>query len=224
MTSTIMVTPSDLLQFWFGGEYGLMDKMDDVKYIESRMPLWFGRASSDFDEAQCGNRGLLKLPADASVVDESSKFDDSWALVDPQTCIARVILFDQFPRCIFRGTSAAFQYEDQAIASVQTILTNGWLDCQIPIYSQIEIFFITVALQHSEVLQLQKAGFDAANKLLLTLPQYDGSANSSSCSTKETLVAYFKSLKGFPDEHYDCIVQFGRFPSRNNALVSLQLL
>jgi uncharacterized protein (DUF924 family) len=36
----------------------------------------------------------------------------------------------------------------------------------------------------------------------------------------EDVKLFFKNLKGYPMEHYDVIRQFGRFPSRNPALVS----
>lgn len=214
-----------------------MDALNEVDYIVSRMPLWFGGASSEFDQTQRDCKELLNMPGlpnsgcnDIGDSCRSNSFDGAWMVPDARTCLARVILFDQFPRCISRGTSSAFKYEDTAIGAVQIMITNGWIDSQLPVYSNIELLFITTALQHSENFQLQKLGFDFVNQLLLTpsiamctassdgIPAMEGSVSTN--VKKNALVSYFKSLKGLPHEHYDCIVRFGRFPSRNNALVS----
>ena len=128
-----MLTPLDVLRFWFGKEYGDMDALNEVDYIVSRMPLWFGGASSEFDQTQRDCKELLNMPGlpnsgcnDIGDSCRSNSFDGAWMVPDARTCLARVILFDQFPRCISRGTSSAFKYEDTAIGAVQ--IDHQWLD------------------------------------------------------------------------------------------------
>jgi len=39
--------------------------------------------------------------------------------------------------------------------------------------------------------------------------------NTTSC---EDIINYFNTIPGYPYEHYNVIIKFNRFPSRNNAL------
>lgn len=130
--------------------------------------------------------------------------DPIWETADG--CLAKVIILDQFTRCIFRGTPLAFQHDQVASALVNHIINSGWMD----FFSSIERFFLGVAIQHSENLALQQVGVNIARNVAAGAPA--------------EVVEYFANIKGYPMEHYEVIERFGRFPSRNLALVSFESL
>lgn len=119
----------------------------------------------------------------------------------PDGVLARVILLDQFTRCIFRGTAKAFQYDHLASQLVLKVYNDGLLHS----FKPIQRFFLGVAIQHAEDIAMQRVGVDIANAV----------ADGASDKLKE----YFRNIKGYPMEHHDVVLRFGRFPSRNAALV-----
>lgn len=141
-------------------------------------------------------RSLIKVAADHNC-------DDMWKTVTGT--LARVILLDQFSRCVYRGTKQAFENDELAAGLVKKIVDD---DCLVSEYAPIHRFFLGVAIQHSEDLNMQKIGLHIATQVAI--------------DASDDIKEFFASLKGYPDEHHDVIERFHRFPSRNLALVSLK--
>jgi len=184
-------TPNDVLLFWFGTL--IIDELSDVNYIKRNMSRWFAGSDPSFDQVQKDNRNLVEYVA-------NSNFDDViWET--PCGYLARILLLDQFTRCIYRGTTDAFKYDQLTSQLVKRIVDNNWLLSEyVPIYR----FFLGVAIQHSEELCMQKIGLDIAHLV------------AQGC--ENDIDEFFKGLKGYPNEHHDVIEQFHRFPSRNDVL------
>ena len=180
-------SPDAILNFWFGEA----QQLDDINYIHHMMGLWFARASATFDAVQSNNKDLLPVIASAS--------GDMW--ISPKGYLARIIVLDQFPRSIYRGTEQAFAYDALVSRLCCEVIEKEWISQ----YAIIQQFFIGVALQHSENLAHQELGVSIANGII------------SGSNTE--LAKYFSNLKGYPHEHFDVIEKFGRFPSRNEILV-----
>jgi len=122
--------------------------------------------------------------------------------------MAKVLLFDQFPRAVYRGQAKAFEYDATASALCAIAVYEGWCESDSTVYNPIMRFFIGVCLQHSEDLHFQELGVKIAHSL-----QERGKKQEELSEIAE----YFRSLNGYPHEHYDVIKRFGRFPSRNAA-------
>ncbi|MBY8822549.1 DUF924 family protein [Sphingomonas colocasiae] len=104
--------------------------------------------------------------------------------------LAGVILFDQFPRNIFRGSADAFSTDPLALA-----IARGAVDRRLDdALSQDERSFLYMPFMHSEDLDDQ----DRALLLFTAL----GNQNSLDYAHK----------------HHDVIARFGRFPHRNAVL------
>jgi uncharacterized protein (DUF924 family) len=117
---------------------------------------------------------------------------EHWRCSAPRT-LAYVILTDQMPRNMFRGTAQAFATDRHARSATKQALNMGW-DLQTP-EPQRQFFYL--ALEHSECANDQ----ERAVRLILTrMPQSDGS----------TLL--------HARAHREVIRRFGRFPFRNAAL------
>lgn len=112
------------------------------------------------------------------------------ARTNPDAALAAVILFDQFPRNMFRGQAAAFGSDDLAIDLARNALDKGFDEGLDKERKQ----FLYMPLMHSEVLADQ----ERCVSLFKTLGNEEG-------------VKYAV-------EHRDIIARFGRFPHRNRVL------
>lgn len=70
----------------------------------------------------------------------------------PASCLALVVLLDQFPRNMFRGTARAFAADPLALEAARAILDHGWDKAMTPD----EKVFAYLPFEHSEALQDQK--------------------------------------------------------------------
>ncbi|MEM8825061.1 MAG: DUF924 family protein [Pseudomonadota bacterium] len=109
----------------------------------------------------------------------------------PKGCLAFLILTDQFPRNMFRGTAKAFATDELARDAAKRGIEQG-LDLRVP---EQERQFFYLPLEHSECITDQ----DRAVRLI-----------ASRMKAPETLL--------HARAHREIIRQFGRFPFRNDAL------
>ncbi len=156
---------ADVLKFWFGLTY------DD---------WWKGSAELDHRVKQ----GFLKLWA------EKRRLPVEAFLDDPLIALAAVILFDQFPRNMFRGHADQFATDHLALAIAKAAVDKGFDEQLEPK----ERGFLYMPFQHSEDLADQK------RSLLLFTDLGDAEQ-----------LRYAKL-------HHDVIERFGRFPHRNKIL------
>jgi uncharacterized protein (DUF924 family) len=112
----------------------------------------------------------------------------------PHSCLALILLLDQLPRNLFRGTAAAFDTDAPALAIAQQAIQAGTCQEFLPI----QRWFFYLPLEHSENLANQ----EQCLALFQQLPEHPG---------KEQAVAA-------ASQHYQLIEQFGRFPHRNTLL------
>lgn len=108
----------------------------------------------------------------------------------PQDALAAVILFDQFPRNMFRGHADQFSTDPLALAVAKGAVERG-LDAQLPPDRRP---FLYMPFQHSEMLA------DQERSLLLFSALGDD------------------NLLGYARKHHDIVARFGRFPHRNAML------
>jgi uncharacterized protein (DUF924 family) len=156
---------ADVLKFWFG--------LKPDQWWDGGGELDH-RISQDFLKLWNEKR---KLPADAF-------------LADPPTALAAVILFDQFPRNMFRGHADAYSTDPLALAIAKEAVTRGLDEELAPATRK----FLYMPFQHSENLDDQNRGV-----LLFTQSGDD-------------------QQLGYSKHHRDVIERFGRFPHRNSIL------
>lgn len=160
-------TVADILTFWFdhvGSErwFGGDATALDTEIRQRFSPLWEAERRSPIDRF----------------------------LTDPGSALAAMLLFDQFPRNMFRDTARAFATDDLALSIAREAVRLGF-DRQMP---EAQRQFAYMPFMHSELRDDQ----DRANELFATL------------ADKEPLK--------FARQHQAVIERFGRFPTRNAAL------
>ena len=111
-------------------------------------------------------------------------------LDDPLTALAAVILFDQFPRNMFRGHADQFATDHLALAIAGAAIEKGFDEQLAPK----ERAFLYIPFEHSEDLADQK------RSMLLFAALGD------------------EDFLPFARKHHDIIERFGRFPHRNAIL------
>lgn len=141
---------------------------------------WFAK-NADFD-AQIRER-FLPLQ-EAAAAGRLASWRDA-----PRSCLALVVLLDQFPRNLFRGDARAFATDAQARAAARVILELGWDKAM----AQAEQLFAYLPFEHSESLADQEL----------------------SC---ELMKDFDEEQRRYAERHREIIARFGRFPHRNNIL------
>ena len=116
---------------------------------------------------------------------------NSWS-IDAEGCLALVILLDQFPRHMYRGTPKAFGTDEQALLIAKQAIHKGF-DQVLDIVKR---GFMYVPFQHSEVLSDQKRSVELFEVI------------------KDDNPTGFM----YAERHLVPIEKFGRFPHRNEIL------
>jgi uncharacterized protein (DUF924 family) len=109
----------------------------------------------------------------------------------PHTGLALVLLLDQFPRQIWRGSAMAFSGDGAALALSQSGVANGWVAAET---DQARRQFWLMPLMHAEDLAVQEAAG----------PLFEQFTDARTAA--------------FARRHLEVIARFGRFPHRNDSL------
>jgi uncharacterized protein (DUF924 family) len=158
-------SPAEVIAFW----------------REAGPERWFKKDAAFDDEIRTRFLALHEAAARGDLKDWEASAEGALALL---------ILLDQFPRNMFRGTARAFATDPQARAITASALLNGF-DAQVP--PEMRAFFY-LPFEHSESMADQERG--------IALYTAAGDADG---------------LK-WAQLHADIIRRFGRFPHRNAAL------
>jgi uncharacterized protein (DUF924 family) len=111
-----------------------------------------------------------------------------------------ILLLDQLPRAIHRGTPAAFGQDAKARKLAEQGLESGADKLLRPI----ECLFFYLPLEHSEVLADQDRSVELFRELAASVPE----------AYRETFAAFID----YAVRHRNVIAEFGRFPHRNQIL------
>ena len=117
---------------------------------------------------------------------------DYW-LLTPKGALALMIVLDQFPRNMFRGTAAAYRTDCRALRIAKQAIKRG----HDKVTPEPERQFFYLPLMHSEVLPDQER---CIRLIKLAMPETGG-----------------ENLQ-HARQHREVIRKFGRFPSRNQPL------
>jgi uncharacterized protein (DUF924 family) len=159
-----LATPEDVLSFW----------------REAGPDRWFSKDKA-FDQA-CRDRFMLTYEA-------AARGDlNEWEL-SPEGALALVLLLDQFPRNMFRGTKGAYRTDSAAVMAADRAVEKGYDRKVEPTLRR----FFYLPFTHAEDLAHQERSV-ALNEAL-------GGEDAK-----------------WARHHRDIVARFGRFPHRNAIL------
>lgn len=172
-----MLRANEILEFWFG-------KPDEAGYGQSRK-VWFTKNPKFDQEVRSRFLNDYQQAAAGQL--------DNWKS-SPLSCLALIILFDQFPRNMFRGQPQAFATDPQALTAAKHAIAQGFDKELLPL----QRFFVYMPFEHSEKLADQQQSIE----LFLRLKDYPECASGVD----------------YAHRHFKVIERFGRFPHRNEIL------
>tara|TARA_R110002096_G_scaffold44980_1_gene121420 strand:+ start:2314 stop:2907 length:594 start_codon:yes stop_codon:yes gene_type:complete len=164
------VTPEAIRKFWFE---------------EAGSAAWY-RVSPDFD-ARMRRRFAGSIEREAAVLRTG---DHPWQ-DDADDALALILMFDQFPRNIWRGSGKAFAFDALARQVARGMIERGF-DYAI---DESRRAFVYMPFMHSEALADQDYCVELAAERLKSQGTHDHAV-----------------------KHREVIRRFGRFPYRNEAL------
>jgi uncharacterized protein (DUF924 family) len=170
------MSPGQVLSFWFA---------------DANRPLWFERNAAFDDEIRrCFGRAIEHAGDGA--------FDD-WAVTE-HGALALLILLDQCPRNIHRGSARAFAHDPKARAIARAAIAAG-LDQRVPLDERL---FFYLPFEHSEDISDQELSIALFRAWALEHPD-DRKPDAD-------------DQMSYVLRHHEIVRRFGRFPHRNHAL------
>ncbi len=179
-----------ILDYWFEG-FEDKDKADQSK---NPFRKWF-MGGEAVDREICDQFGDdLKKAIDGQYEDWTD---------DPESCLALIILLDQFTRNVFRNDPRAFDCDPKAQSIVLDAIDKG-LDQRLSLVKRV---FLYMPLMHAEDIDIQNKSVALFEQLV---------KDSKEISPQNTFV-YNGNLK-YAIIHRNDIEKYGRFPYRNAVL------
>ncbi|MFU8817318.1 MAG: DUF924 family protein [Pseudomonadales bacterium] len=182
--STSLATAAQVLDYWFGS-------LEDGFADEGRRQRWF--AADPAADAEIGARfGWL---FDAAASGEL----DAW-LQSPQGIVAFVLVCDQFPRQVFRGSDRAYASDPLALEVARRAIDAG-MDAALAFDQRA---FLYMPFQHAESRVDQHAAVGL----------YAALRDATPPGQRHLTGNYLRHAQ----QHRDIVLRFGRFPHRNQVL------
>ena len=178
-------SPQAILDFWFG------DSLRSPAAVAARVKLWF-TANAEFDR-EIRDR-FASLPERAL----SGEFD-AWSH-RPESALALVLVLDQFPRNLFRGSARAFTFDAKALETATLSVDAGFGEELAPLQAS----FLYLPFEHSEEPTDQERSVELFEQLVRRAPP--------------ELANTFEQSADYARRHRDVVRRFGRFPHRNGVL------
>ena len=198
---------------------------------EAVLEFWLGRLRSPADASRENWRQAMRRwrvgPFARNTVDPNAlraqrmwcdqmhregveRFFDDPVWDTPQGVLAKLIVLDQFPRCVYRGTALAYA-NDLVAASLSRQACEA--DRELAHYNPIERLWIYFPLCHMEELKLQELCVEKTARMSADLV-----AEAPAERRRINQFVGWSFVKG-AIEHSETLLLFDRFPHRNAALL-----
>jgi uncharacterized protein (DUF924 family) len=175
--SRLKATPEAVLAFWFGRE-------GEEGYGEFR-DAWFSR-DPDFDHEV---RDRFEDIYEEAVAGELEAWKE-----EARSCLALIVVLDQFPRNMFRGDARMYAADELALTAARHAVEHAY-DRELSPYERL---FLYLPFEHSEDLEDQRRSVELFRGLAAEMGSED--------------------LLAYAVRHEEIVERFGRFPHRNEIL------
>lgn len=172
-------------EFWFGA-------IDEIGRPEPDRPARWFTPDEGFDAEV---RGRFEADLRNAAGGRLGRWERT-----PRGALALILLFDQFPRNMYRGTARAFLFDESARAVLDRSLPAERIDALWPI----EKVFAWMPLEHAEDRDCQARSVEL----------FGGLVDAVDASER----GRYEDFLRHAENHRDVIERFGRFPHRNAIL------
>lgn len=180
-----MDTHGIIHEFWFGSD------PNDTVVAQQKSNLWWAKKAENDQEIARRFGVYVDLAARGEL--------NNWTGL-PRSMLELILLTDQFPRCIYRNTPKAFEFDALAQEWCLSGIKQG-MDMKL---RPVERIFFYLPLEHAESMEHQEHSVRLYTKLFQEVP-----ANQ---------VDQFRGYLTFALRHRNIVARFGRFPHRNAIL------
>lgn len=206
----IVMSPSDardraarseaILSYWFASldDGARLDRT--IEPFRTCYGRWYGKDDATDREIRALFEADLHAVT-ASGLDFRGELD-AWARA-PLGLLALVILLDQLPRNMYRGTRRMYAQDELALATAMHAI-RAYEGHAMPLVHRM---FLYVPLMHSEDVAVQREMV----RRFESLAELAGARGAG-------LGAFFEHALGFARKHLDVVERYGRFPHRNAIL------
>jgi uncharacterized protein (DUF924 family) len=185
MAPVTIMKAEDILAFWFA------DALASPERAGERVQLWF-RKNEAFDREISRRFGSApELAAQGQLA--------SWR-GEPSSALALVLVLDQFPRNLYRGSARAFEFDRFALEVALAAIARQFDSALHPVQAS----FLYLPLEHAEDIGQQERAVQLFEPLTARTPV--------------ELRPLIENFASYARRHRDVIRRFGRFPHRNTTL------
>lgn len=181
-----MIAPGEILSYWFG------QTAETAAYLQSRGQLWFGGGEALDREIEAKFGQAVEAAGGGQL--------DAWR-TKPDSCLALIILLDQFALNIHRNQARGYELSESAIPVAVAALDSGLHRQMHPLQKS----FFYLPLEHAEDLGLQE-------KCVALFRELEAECLGTFWADWAT------SGRQWAERHLKVVKEFGRFPHRNEAL------
>jgi uncharacterized protein (DUF924 family) len=179
----------EVRRFWFG-------KLPlQPQGVAARLALWFGAGAAEQQRSDELIRASFGTLVERAAAGQLSGWADS-----PRRRLSLILLLDQFPRHVYRGSARAFAADREALA----LTLSGMQSAADAALTPVERIFFYMPLQHAELADAQEESVAAYRRLVNEAPPQLRSMFADSLQAAEL--------------HHAIVARFGRFPHRNRVL------
>lgn len=179
------MSSDEILEFWFG------TAEDDLSADREKSSIWWSK-NANTDAA-------IRVRFEPSIIAAASGKLENWR-ASTEGRLALILLTDQFPRNVYRGTPAAFRCDGIA----RQLCLDGLASRMDKELRLIQRVFFYMPLEHSEELEHQVLSVQLFRELSGEAPAH--------------AKALFEKHASYAVGHHTIIERFGRFPHRNELL------
>ncbi len=184
--SARVASPDEVLAYWFPQGHDAT-----TESLRARMDFWFHGGAAVDAEIRARFGATLEAAVRGELSDWSERVRGRLALV---------IVLDQFPRNMFRGTPQAFAQDARALEVAQAAVAAGD-EAALGVTEQM---FLRLPFAHSERAEMQEQSVRAVERIASTAP-------ASLRPMLETGIARARARRA-------AVQKFGRIPERNATL------
>lgn len=186
-----------VLSYWFGEGW---EQQPASHWPQAKMGIWF-RGGPQVDQE-------VKEKFGTDVDSIASGAYDSWMEHSHTTCLAGIILMDQYTRNVYRGSKQAFALDPKALSWSLHLLDTGRYKELTPC----QRVFALLPLEHTEDLKMQQRCVAMFKEEVAEIQQQQPAEDWS--FTLQSM----QSCLEFAEGHERVIAKWGRFPHRNAVL------
>jgi uncharacterized protein (DUF924 family) len=173
-----------ILKYWFG-------KPEATRaYLDQRNELWFGGAK----ETDAYIRAHFAAEIEAASQGQLKAWED-----EPESCLALILLLDQFSMNLERDTRRCYERSAMAIPIAERAIERGF-DRKVHLAQRA---FFYMPLEHSEELAHQRRAIELFKQMIGDFP-----GELRECA---------ESYLDYANQHFRVVEEYGRFPGRNEV-------